>query len=183
MSTLTDRSKTALLVIDAQTGVLAACHDRDAIVGRIKGLVDSARAAGTPVVWVQHCSDEFPEGSDAWQVIAELEPAEGEPRVIKRYGDSFEDTTLEAELERLRVAKIVVCGAMTDACIRCTTHGGLTRGYDVTLVSDAHTTEDMREWGVPVSPEDAIAYLNMMWANTAAPRREAAVVGASEVTF
>lgn len=183
MTTLSDRSETALLVIDAQVGVLTRCHERDTVVARIKDLVESARAAGTPVVWVQHCSDELPEGSDAWQVTSVLQPAEGEPRVLKRYGDAFEATTLDAELERLRVGKIVVCGAITEACIRCTIHGGLARGYDVTLVADAHTTEDMREWGVPVAPEGAIAYLNVMWQNTSAPDREVAVVNSADVAL
>lgn len=183
MTTLNDRTETALLVIDAQAGVLAGCHDRGTVVERIRGLVESARAASAPVIWVQHCSDEFPEGSDAWQVTAELQPAESEPRVLKRYGDAFEDTTLESELERLRVGKIVVCGAMTDSCIRCTIHGGLARGYDVTLVGDAHTTEDMQQFGVPVAPEDAITYVNVMWQNTSAPGRDVSVADTAEVTF
>lgn len=183
MTTLTDRPQTALLVVDAQTGVLAACHDRDGVVARIGDLVERARAADAPVVWVQHCSDEFPEGSDAWQITSELQPADGEPTVLKRYGDSFEDTTLEDELARLQVGRLVVCGAMTDACIRCTTHGALARGYDVTLVADAHTTEDMRQWGMPIGPADAIAAFNLAWEFTSAPGRETAVVSAAETSF
>ncbi|GAB3622820.1 hypothetical protein GCM10027418_09020 [Mariniluteicoccus endophyticus] len=135
------------------------------------------------MVWVQHCSEEFPEGSEAWRVTAELTPADGEPRVLKRYGDAFEDTTLEAELAGLGAGRLVLCGAMTDACVRCTAHGGLARGYDVTLVSDAHTTEDMREWGSPISAEDAIAYTNMYWQYTTAPGREVAVATTAEVAL
>ncbi|MCT1709431.1 MULTISPECIES: isochorismatase family protein [Dermabacter] len=183
MSTFRDRKETALVVVDAQTGVLSSCHDRDAVVDRINDLVTSAREAGAPVVWVQHCSDEFPAGSDVWQVTAELQPEQSEPRVLKRYGDSFEDTTLEAELAKLDAGKIIVCGAMTDACIRCTIHGGLARGYDVTLVSDAHTTEDMRQWGSPIGPEEAIAYLNMAWSHTSAPGRDVEVIAAAAIDF
>lgn len=183
MTTLTDRPGTALLVVDAQTGVLALCPDTGTITSNISLVVERARAADVPVVWVQHCSNEFPEGSDAWQVDARLAPAESEARVLKRYGDSFEGTELEHMLARLRIGALVVCGAMTDQCIRCTVHGAFARGYDVTLVGDAHTTEDGREWGVPVDPSGVIAFLNLMWENTSAPGRTAAVVPAQDVTF
>ena len=72
---------------------------------------------------------------------------------------------------------------MTDACIRCTIHGGLARGYDVTLVSDAHTTEDMRQWGSSIGPEEAIAYLNMVWSHTSAPGRDVEVIAAAAIDF
>ena len=70
----------------------------------------------------------------------------------KHYGDSFEDTDLESLLAEHQVGRLVVTGAQTDACIRSTLHGALVRGYDVTLVEDAHTTEDLRQWGVPLRP-------------------------------
>lgn len=181
MSTLADRTATALLVVDAQAGVLALCHDADTVTGRIALAVERARAAGAPVVWVQHCSEEFAEGSSAWAVDPRLSPADDEPRVLKRYGDSFEDTDLETVLADHGVGSLVLCGAMTDACIRCTAHGALARGYDVALVGDAHTTEDMREWGFPVSPEQAIACLNQMWDNTSAPGRRCEVLSAERV--
>lgn len=183
MSTLQGRRATALLVIDAQTGVLANCLDRDAVIGRIAELVDRARAASVPVIWVQQGGDEFPEGTPRWQIADGLDPADDEMRIQKDYPDSFEDTALEAELAKRKVGRLVVCGAQTDACIRCTTHGAFARGYDVTLVGDAHTTEDIREWGCPIEPAESIAYLNLAWKFTQAPGREATVTESAGVTF
>ena len=105
-------------------------------------MVDKARAEHVPVIWVQHSSDDLAEGSDGWQYVPELQRRESEPLVHKRYGDSFEATTLESELAQRGVGRLVVTGAQTDACIRATLHGAFTRGYDTVLVSDAHTTED-----------------------------------------
>ena len=76
----------------------------------------------------------------------------------------------------------MVVGAQTDACIRSTIHGAFTRGYDVTLVSDAHTTEDMSEWGAP-PPDVIIKHTNMYWGFQSAPERAAAVTPAAEVLF
>ncbi|WP_040160772.1 cysteine hydrolase family protein [Nigerium massiliense] len=181
MSTL-DKDRTALLVIDVQNGVVAQAEDRDGVIGRIRGLVDRAHAEDVPVVFVQHSDEELAEGSDAWQIVDALR-AEAQTVVHKRYGDAFEDTNLSDVLSEAGVGRLVVTGASTDACIRCTLHGGLARGYDVTLVTDAHTAEDMAQWGSPITARQAIDYANLYWSFTRAPGRTTEAVPAAEVEF
>ncbi|KAB7741070.1 isochorismatase family protein [Nostocoides sp. F2B08] len=181
MSTLS-RDGTALLVVDVQRGVVAEAHERDAVIGRIRRLVDRARESDVPVVWVQHDDDDLVRGSAEWEIVPELAPAEGEPVVPKHYGDSFEATILEDELAARGVGHLVVTGAQTDACIRSTIHGAFVRGYDVTLVGDAHTTEDFTEWGMP-PPAAVIAHTNGYWEDQDGPGRQAFVVKSADVTF
>jgi len=102
--------------------------------------------------------------------------------VEKHYGDSFEDTTLETVLSGLGVGRLVVAGAQTDACIRSTLHGAFVRGYDATLVSDAHTTEDHSAWGAP-PPDQVIAHTNLYWTYQTAPGRTAGTAKTKEVDF
>ena len=182
MTTLVDRPNTALLVIDVQNGVVAGTHNRDAVIANINILVDRARGAGAPVLWVQHSDDSLVAGSDAWQYVPELTRRDDEPLVHKHYGDSFEDTELEALLSARAVGRLVVAGAQTDACIRSTIHGGFVRGFDVTLVGDAHTTEDLSAWGAP-PPELVIAHTNLYWSQQGAPGRTASVVGTADLEF
>jgi nicotinamidase-related amidase len=183
MSTLGNRPRTALLVVDVQNGVVGGeAHDRDAVVARIAGLVDRARREQVPVVWVQHADDDMVVGNEPWQIVPELDPAADEPHIEKIFGDAFEDTALEPVLAELGVGRLIVVGAQTDACIRSTIHGAFTRGYDATLVSDAHTTDDMTRWGAP-PPDQVIAHTNLYWKFQAAPGRTAAVVAASDVDF
>jgi nicotinamidase-related amidase len=182
MTTLTDRPNTALLVIDVQNDVVAGTHNRDGVVANIAVLVDKARAEQVPVVWVQHSSDNLPQGSDGWQYVPELTQDESEPVVHKRYGDSFDDTDLEAVLAQRKVGRLIVAGAQTDACIRSTLHGAIVRGYDATLVSDAHTTEDLSEWGAP-APDKVIDHTNLYWQDHTAPGREAGTVSTDSVNF
>jgi nicotinamidase-related amidase len=183
MTSLADRPNTALLVIDMQRNVVGEAHDVERVVANINTLVDKARTENVPVIWVQHSDDDMPQGSDGWQYIPELARQETEPLVHKRYGDSFEDTDLESVLLAHRVGRLVVTGAQTDACIRSTLHGALARGYDATLVADAHTTEDMRQWGSPIGPGEAIAYTNLCWNFSSAPGRKGGTVPAAEVDF
>jgi nicotinamidase-related amidase len=182
MTTLTDRPNTALLVIDVQNGVVNGSYRRDEVVANINRLVARARSEGVPVVWIQHTSDEFVPGTPPWEYVPELVREAAEPLVHKRYGDSFEDTTLEDVLADLRVGRLVVTGAQTDACVRSTLHGAFVRGYDATLVADAHTTEDLTAYGAP-SPEAVVAHTNLYWGFQEAPGRTAGTVDTAEVTF
>ena len=182
MTTLENRPNTALLVIDVQNGVVGEAHDRDAVVANIAALVEKARASGADVVWVQHNSDDLQAGSEPWRYVAELDPRESEPMVQKRYADSFEETKLESVLGDLGVGRVVVVGAQTDECVRSTLHGALVRGYDATLVSDAHTTEDLSPWGAP-PPALVIAHTNLYWGNHEAPGRTAGTVEAKDLDF
>jgi nicotinamidase-related amidase len=152
------------------------------VIANIASLVEKARAAGTDVVWVQHSDDGLPRGSETWEYVPELVRREGEPLVHKEYGDSFEDTDLEKVLAARGIGSLVVAGAQTDMCIRSTLHGALARGYDATLVSDAHTTEDMTEYGAP-SPEQVIAHTNLYWHHQRVPGRKAGTVKTAEVEF
>ncbi len=183
MSSLPNRPNAALVVIDMQRGVVAEAFDVDRVVGNINTLVDKARSEQVPVIWVQHSDSELVEGSDAWQYVDALQRADGEAIVHKRYGDSFEETDLESILAEHRVGRLVVTGAQTDACIRSTLHGALARGYDATLVADAHTTEDMRQWGSPVGPGEAIEYTNLYWSFSNAPGRAGSAIPTAEIDF
>jgi nicotinamidase-related amidase len=115
MSTLPDRPHTALLVIDVQAGVVADTYQRDAVVANIGTLVDKARGAGVPVVWVQHSDEQLMKGSQAWEYVPELARQAAEPLVHKTFGDAFEDTDLGDVLAKAGVGRLVVTGRPMDA--------------------------------------------------------------------
>jgi nicotinamidase-related amidase len=169
MTTLNDRPNTALLVIDVQRDVVEKAHDRDGVVANINTLLDKARSAEAPVIWVQHSDDQLEVGTPGWEYVPELQ--------------RFEATDLEDLLAQRKVGHLVVSGASTDACIRSTLHGALVRGYDATLVEDAHTTEDPSEWGLPLNAKQVIAHTNAYWGYEASPGRKGGTVPTAEVEF
>lgn len=182
MTTLMNRPNTALLVIDMQKGVVRGAHDREGVIANIALLVERARGEGVPLIWIQHHDDELEVGSDDWEYVPELSRQDSEPLVHKSFGDSFEGTDLEQVLGKAGVGRLVVAGAQTDACIRSTIHGAFARGYDVTLVGDAHTTDDNSSWGAP-SPVEVITHTNLYWQFETAPGRTAAVAASGEIEF
>ena len=140
MPTVREGNQPVLVVVDVQVGVVGEVWDAARVIGNVARAVERARARDVPVLWVQHVSDELPSGSPPWQWVPELVPAPGEPLIAKRFGSSFEETALEAELARLGASHIVLAGAQSNWCIRATAYAALDRGYDLTLVKDAHTT-------------------------------------------
>lgn len=182
----------ALLVIDVQNANTAEGYRRDEVLGNIRGLIDRAKDAGAPVIWVQHHAAGSPleRGTEGWQIVEEVRPGDGETVIEKEYLDSFVETGLREELDRLGVGHLVICGAATDACIRSTAQRSQIEGYDVTLVADGHTT-DVGPWPlplpdgtkVPIGAEQMIAYTNFFVEDTAYPGVTTTVVPADEVAF
>jgi nicotinamidase-related amidase len=175
--------KSALLVIDVQRDVVANAFRRNEVVANIEHLVESARKAGVPVIWVQHSDDELVKGSEGWAYVSELRMGKGEPVVHKQFGDSFEGTNLDELLQELAIEQLIVCGAQTDACIRSTLHGAIARGYNAMLVSDAHTTDDCTWATPPLSAEQVIAHTNFYWNWQRTPRAVGGTSLTAEVVF
>ena len=175
--------KTALLVIDVQRDVVANAFRRNEVVANIEHLVESARKAEVPIIWVQHSDDELVKGSEGWAYVDELHIADDELVVHKQFGDSFEGTNLDELLQELAIEQLIVCGAQTDACIRSTLHGAIARGYNAMLVSDAHTTDDCTWATPPLSAEQVIAHTNFYWNWQRTPRAVGGTSLTAEVVF
>lgn len=169
-------SSQALLVVDAQNGAMEETFSRGKVTSAISRLVDSARKIGVPLVWIQHEDEGMPNGSPQWEIVPELCPASNEIRVSKTYSDSFADTDLEKILSSLGVTHVYLCGAQSDACIRSTLFGALYRGFDATLVTDAHTTVERSQVGY--TAEQAIALVNLMASYTLLPHVRSSVATA-----
>jgi nicotinamidase-related amidase len=177
-------SKSALLVVDVQVGVVANAWNRDRVVANVALAVHRAREAGTPIIWVQHDDDELQRDTAPWQWAPELQPAAGELRIHKSFNSAFEGTELLSELDRLGVGRIVLAGAATNWCIRATAYGALERGFDLTLLSDAHTTESMEPTpGRVVTADSMVDDLNAAMSWLSYPGRTNAAVPAGDAAF
>lgn len=174
-------TETALLVIDMQVGIVANAHDKEGVVARIADLIAEARAARTPVVFVQHEEDwpSMHRGESGWEFIPALTPEPGELVINKRACDAFYDTPLREELAARGVKKLVVTGMMTDACIDTTCRRASSEGFAVTLVADGHTTEDTDDQPAART----IAHHNRILAQMAQPDHPIAVRPRAETAF
>jgi len=161
MTTFVDRPHRALVVVDMQAGVVRDAYAVDEVTETIKGLVNRARAADVPVVWVQDEDEARPPGSADWQLVEGLEPLAGEALVGKRYGDAFAETDLEDVLAARGVGRLVLVGAASEQCIRSTLHSAVIAGYDVDLVEGAHTTSDLTAYGMP-EPRVVVGFMDLL---------------------
>jgi nicotinamidase-related amidase len=184
MSTVRTGNQPALVVVDVQVGVMAQAWDAPRVIANVARTVERARDQGVPVIWVQHESEELPRGSDVWQLVPQLQPREGEARVDKTFESSFEQTALEQELARVGATHIVLAGAQTNWCIRATAYGALDRGYDLTLVKDAHTTPGIDlDDGSKIEAYGIVKDLNVAMTWVSYPGRKNGTAAADEVDF
>jgi nicotinamidase-related amidase len=182
MATIRAGNKDALLVVDVQVGVMRHAWDAPRIVENIGLAVERARRSGVPVIWVQHADDDLVADSPDWQIVPELLPAAGETRIHKQFNSSFEATPLEETLAELGATRVLLAGAATNWCIRATAYGALDRGYDLTLLEDAHTTETMElDNGVRIEAANIIQDLNIAMTWLSYPGRQNATIAAADV--
>lgn len=139
---------TALLIIDVQEAMFAypdmKLYDEEGVLERISSLLDKARLAGIPVIYIQHTEEEgeFVKGTPTWEISRRITPQAGEKVIEKTTPDSFHLTGLQEELERLGVTELVICGMQTDYCVNATSRHAHSLGYRGVLVQDAHSTFD-----------------------------------------
>ena len=184
MATVREGNKGVLLVVDVQAGVMSEAWDAPRIVGNVSRAVDRARAQGVPVVWVQHSDDDLRHGSPEWQWVPELVPTDREPVIHKRFNSSFEQTGLDEALARLGATHITLAGAATNWCIRATAYGALDRGYDLTLINDAHTTGTIQlENGSKIEAASIVQEFNIAMTWVSYPGRTNGTAAAEEVDF
>lgn len=175
--------KTVLIIVDTQVGVMSKVWDRQRVTSNAAAVVKNARQSGVPVVWVQHADEELPTGSPEWQWTPELVPEQKEPVIPKHHHSSFEQTKLPRTLAKMGISHIFLAGAATNWCIRATAYGALSRGYDLTIVKDAHSTGSMELEGKTIKASDIIDELNTVLSRLSYPGCTTDAVTAREIRF
>ena len=182
MATIREGNREVLLVVDVQAGVMRHAWDAPRIVANIGAAVENARRCHIPVIWVQHADEQLVMDTPDWQIVPELHPAPGEVCIHKHFNSSFEETALEETLAALGATHILLAGAATNWCIRATAYGALDRGYDLTLIADAHTTETMElDNGARIDAADVSQDLNIAMTWLSYPGRKNATTLAADV--
>ncbi|MFH8436634.1 cysteine hydrolase family protein [Streptomyces sp. NPDC018007] len=179
-----EEAVSALLVIDMQNALVAIAHRASATVAAVAGLQERARSAGAPVVLVQQEDEELERGTKGWRIAPELAPAPGDTVLPKSAPDGFLGTGLDALLRGRGVTEVVVTGFATEICVESTARQALSRGYDVVLVADGHTTSLRPDGSGPyAAPEASVAHHNEIYRNLRFPGRRVRVLPAAEIGF
>ena len=157
-------ARAAVLVYDAQVGILAHVRDRAVVVSRIREVIDAARYAGVPVIYVRHVSvpqshmgvgalrtamawqrveradqvqPSFPPDASQTQLVEELKPALGEPVFDKLAMSAFVGTPLEVLLRDRGVTTLILVGAVVEIGIEPTARHAADLGFLPVVVEDA----------------------------------------------
>ena len=173
--------KQAIVVIDMQRGLVIGAYRQDELVATVNGLIERGRAAGLPVVFVQHNHATFEpmmRGNRGWEIFHELDRQPDDPVLQKEACDAFYGTELDATLQHHGVEEILITGLQTEYCVDTACRAALSHGYDVVLVADGHSTGDA---GLPAA--EVVRHHNTLLANFVHPSAKIRVLPASEVPF
>jgi nicotinamidase-related amidase/predicted GNAT family acetyltransferase len=141
-----ERSAQALLVVDVLAGIFelpVPLYEPDAFLANVRGLVERARAANVPVVYIQHVGrpgSPLVPGAPGRAIHPAIAPLPGEPVIEKVEPDAFHGSALGEELRRRDVRELIVCGFATQDCVDATVRSAFARGFRVVLAAGAHTT-------------------------------------------
>lgn len=153
--------KEALIIIDVQNDYFpngnCRLYESELALNTIKGLLNYFRTKGLPVFYIQHMSgvhaDFFVPNTNGVQINKDIEPRKTETIIVKHYPNSFYETTLQESLKALSISKLVVCGMMTHMCVDTTVRAARDYDYQVTLISDACATKDLKWNGQSLSAQ------------------------------
>jgi len=186
-----NNKQTVLVVIDVQCGIVndpsltrkkEINQAFDNTVLRIRSLLDRARAAHAPVIFVQH--DGVPghrleTNTPGWAIRPEISPRPEEPVIHKRSPDAFFETRLQEELSARKAKQLVIAGCMTQYCVDTSVRRAVSLGYDVVLAADGHATADTPA----LRFEQIIAHHNSVLNGFDAGDHEVRVVPSSKINF
>ena len=171
----------ALLIIDVQNAIVDGAYRAEAMLDVLGALATKARQAEAPVVYLQHNSASYPpmaKGAPGWEIHPAVAPLAGDLVIHKTASDGFCQTDLQDQLDRLGVTRLMVGGLQTEFCVDATCRAALSRGFEVTLAADGHSTGDA------VTPaKTTIAHHNYVLANLAHPDRNIRVQPGEEIGF
>lgn len=177
--------RTALLVIDYQNAIFAApaAYQVEIVLERIGQLIARARAAGAPVIFVQHgvaeAGSSWETGSDSWAFPAAIAPQPHDYVSPKQSCDAFRNSALERHFAEQGIGRIVICGYATEFCIDTNVRRAASLELETVVVSDAHTTRDRPHLAAPA----IIAHHNWVWSEFDNPGNRLSVCPVDAVEF
>jgi nicotinamidase-related amidase len=167
-----------LLIIDMQKAMFSPdspMFDLDGVIKRINFLADILRQYNGHVIFIQHAgsSEEFcMPGTDGFEILPSLSIKEDDLLISKTANDSFYRTKLQEQLDHLDVDELIVTGISTDFCIDATIKAAIVKDYNVTVISNAHTTDDKPH----LKAKQIIDHYNWVWQMMPATKSKISVV-------
>ncbi len=157
----------ALLVIDMQKGSftpLTPRYDTEGVVLRINALTELFRELNHQVFYIQHDgtgSGEFEKYATDWENLEELIVEPTDILIDKYANDVFYKSELVVKLKELKINHLFITGCATDFCVESTIQSALTKDYNITVVSDGHTTGERPH----LAAVKVIEHYNWVWNN------------------
>ncbi len=165
-SSLPEAKRTALVLVDFQNDYFTngrfELENTTAAANKAGELLSHFREKELPVIHIQHIFENsdapfFAPDTTGADIYPDLAPKQGETLIIKHQINSFTDTHLEQHLIELGIEKLIIVGAMAQACIQSITRSAVEKGYQCEVIQDAVAAPALEHNGMPLSGEQILA--------------------------
>ena len=133
-----DKDKTAVVIMDFQNRIINNnASDPAGVIQRASQVLQGARKAGIPIIYVQHRGGAFKEYSPEVDIHPGVAPAPGEQVIIKTRTAPFSTTGFDVMLREMGTDTLVLMGVATSGCVLTTVRWAADIDYKVVVVGDA----------------------------------------------
>lgn len=166
---------TALLIIDVQQSLVdEGIWDSRRVIERLNQLIATARSEHVPVILIRDTGVE-PDGMFHRSLDRDMHDIE----IVKSFCDAFMETQLDEVLRSRKIDRLIVGGMQSDFCVDTTCRQAAALGYDVLLVSDAHSTLDHEH----LKADQIVAHHNRILRNFNSAQGRVRVSETAKVSF
>ena len=131
----------ALILIDIQNGLTKKkiLHNETVFLDSVNSAIKAYRDSDFKIIFVQHNNNQLKKGSSAWEIDSRIDKQENDSVIQKKHGNAFQDTDLKTTLADLEINSITVGGLVSHGCVKATCLGGLSEGFEISLLKKGHT--------------------------------------------
>ena len=131
----------ALILIDIQNGLTKkkTLYNESVFFDTVNSTIKAYRDSDFKIIFVQHNNNQLKNGSSDWDIDSRIDKQENDYVIQKKHGNAFQNTDLKITLEDLEIKLVTVGGLVSHGCVKATCLGGLSEGFEVSLLKNGHT--------------------------------------------
>jgi nicotinamidase-related amidase len=138
-----DREKAVVLIMDFQQRIVNnVASEPDSVVRNAAQVLQAARQAGVPVIYVVHRGGAFADYAPDVEIHEGVTPEEGETVITKVRPGPFSTTALDVSLREMGRDTLIVMGVATSGCVLSAVRWATDINYKFVVVADACSDAD-----------------------------------------
>lgn len=130
-----------MVLVDIQSGLTKnkTLYNEHGFFDTVNAAIKAYRNSDFKIIFVQHNNKQLIKGSPDWEIDKRLDKKESDYVIQKKHGNAFKNTDLKSILKERGINSVIVGGLVSHGCVKATCLGGLSGGFEISLLKNGHT--------------------------------------------